>query len=511
MMDFLDPKQRRSHNIRLIIGYVLLAIALGLALRILIYQANGLSVKDGKVVQNGFVFVSSSPSSAKINLTGQANGQTYNDTTNTRITAQSGTYTLRLSRTGYRDWQRSLTVQGDSIEHIDYPLLVPQTLNTAKLTDYNAPPPLSTQSPDRRWILNQQPGVSGAAFDVYDLKDNKKVSSLKTSITVPTSLFGINQDGAQSLELVEWSNDNDHVLLRHVVGDQSEYVLVSHKAPETSINLTKQLQLTATATLTLQDKKFDHYFVLDPASSGALSTIALDGTKATPAVPVLTDVIAFKSYGTDTILYATNTGASADKVAVRMLQDGKSYTIRQVAKSPTYLLELSRYSNHWYAAVGVASENHVYEYKDPVEALQADPSQSLMPVDVMKVTAPNYVAFSDSSQYVAVENGQDFSVYDAENDRSHTYHVNKPLDAPQVHATWMDGYHLRMVSGGTVTMFDFDGTNIQSLEPALPGYLPFFDTGYQTSYAIDAPKGSTGTSAIQAEFGATPLRTPEDR
>ncbi len=509
MMDFLDPKQRRAHNIRLIVGYVLVAIALVLATTILIYQANGFGVKAGKVIQNGLVFVSSSPSPATIYL----NDQKYKDATDTRMVLQSGTYTMRLTRDGYRDWQRALTVEGGSVEHFDYPLLIPKTLSTTKILDYSAVPPLSTQSPDRRWILNQQPVTDGAVFDMYDLKDPKKIGSARTSITVPTSLFSINQDGPQSLELVEWSNDNDHVLLRHAVGEQSEYILVSRKAPETSLNLTKLLNLTATATLTLQDKRFDHYFVLDSASNGSLSTIALNDNKPEAAVPVLADVVAFKSYGTDTLLYATNTGASDGKVVVRMLENGKSYTIRQLAKTPNpkdYLLELSRYSNHWYVAVGVAAENHVYEYKDPVESMQSDPSLSLVPVDVMKITAPNYVSFSDNSQFLVVENGQDFSTYDAENDRSHTFHIDKPLDAPQVHATWMDGFRLRMVSGGSVTVFDYDGTNVQSLQSALPAYISFFDTGYQVSYAFQTPK-SANANPGQVEFSATPLRTVADQ
>jgi hypothetical protein len=98
MMDFLDPKRRRAHNIRLIVGYVLVAIALALATTILVYQANGFGVKQGKVIQNGLIFVSSNPSGATVNL----NGQQYKDATNTRIVLQSGTYTMRLNRDGYR-------------------------------------------------------------------------------------------------------------------------------------------------------------------------------------------------------------------------------------------------------------------------------------------------------------------------------------------------------------------------------------------------------------------------
>lgn len=500
-MDFLDPKQRHAHNVRLVIGYVLIAIALALATTVLFYQANGFGVKEGKVIQNGLVFVSSNPGDAAIYL----NGQRYKDNSNTRMVLQAGTYTMKLSRDGYRDWQRALTVEGGSVEHFDYPFLVPQNLLPAKVADYNSAPPLVLQSPDRRWMMNQLPGTP-ASFDVYDLKDPKKVTSLKTTMTVPSGIFGLPQEGVQSLTLVEWSNDNDHVLLQHKVGDQSEYILVSRKAPETSANLTRQLQLAPTDTLTLQDKKFDHYFMLDTAS-GVLSTLSLDEIQP---VQLLTGVIEYKTYGSDMVLYATTSGVNGDKAAIRLLQDGKTYPIRQVAKNPTYILELSSYGGHWLIAAGAPSESHVYVYSDPVEMLQKDAAQALVPVSVLKVTSPNYVAFSDNTQFVMVENGQDFAVYDAENERTHTYHMDKPLDAPQTHATWMDGFRLRLVSAGQTVIFDYDGTNMQTLEPTQPAYLPFFDTSYQTLYTINPPKAANAPAG-QVNFIATSMHTLKDQ
>lgn len=499
-MDFLDPKQRRAHDIRLVVGYILIGIALILATVILKYQADGFGVKEGKVIQNGLVFASSSPAPATIWL----NNEKFKDTTNTRMVLQSGTFTMRLTRDGYRDWQRALTVEGGSVEHFDYPLLVPKTLSPVKVADYATPPPLMAQSPDRRWIIAQQPLPQIApAFDMYDLKDPKKVISLTTTITLPASVLGLPQaDAVQSFEVVEWSNDNDHVVLRHINGDQSEYILLSRDEPETSINLTRQLQLPATAKLTLQDKKYDRYFVLDSANN-VLSTASL-GALAPKLVTILEGVLAYKTYGDNVILYATTTGATSDKTAIRLYQDKTSHTIRQVAKGPTYLLELSRYSDHWFVAVGAASENHVYVYRDPFEQLQKDPTQNLVPVDVVKLTAPNYVAFSDNSQFIMVESGQDFAVYDAENERSHVYRIGKPLDAPATHATWMDGFRMRMVSGGQMTIFDYDGTNVQSLGATQPAYLPLFDSSYQTLYMLAPPKATS-------IFQATSLRTAQDQ
>lgn len=499
MMDFLDPKLSRARNVRLFIGYILVAITLVLATVVLLYMASGFGVKQGKVIQNGLVFVSTSPGGSSIYL----NDKLQSDTTNAKLVLPAGTYTMRLTREGYRDWQRALTVEGGSVDRFDYPLLVPRTLATTNVAAYSTAPPLVTQSPDRRWLLVQQPG-GPATFDVYDIRDPKKVKAEKQSVSLPAGVAALPLSAGSVFKMVEWSNDNTHVLLQHIVGDKSEYIMMSHTEPEESVNLTAQLKLPASAELTLQDKRYDRYFV-HYLESLTLSEATLGGTEPNA---LLTGVIAFKSYGTDVILYATADGAARDKTSVKMYQDGDSYPIRQIAQDTTYLLDLSRYSDSWYVAVGSPSEDHVYVYRDPVEKLRQDASRVLAPVEVSKLDKPDYVEFSANSRFIMVENGLDVAVFDAENERSYTYKVDRPLDAPQSHMTWMDGYHLRFVSGNAATIFDYDGTNTQTLAASSPAFLPMFDTGYTTLYSL-AP-GADPAQPVQMLFTATPLRTVED-
>src|SRR5579863_5593930 len=104
-MDFLDPRKQRAYKIRLMIGYVLMTIAIGLAVVILVYNAYGYSIntKNGTVVQNGLLFVSSQPGGANIYLNG-----VYYGTSSSRLVLPSADYNLKLSRSGYRDWQRTI-------------------------------------------------------------------------------------------------------------------------------------------------------------------------------------------------------------------------------------------------------------------------------------------------------------------------------------------------------------------------------------------------------------------
>src|SRR5665213_2134399 len=109
-MDFLDPKKHRRHMIQLMVGYVLVGSAILIATIILLELAYGYGLKNGQVIQNGLVFVSSKPNPAEISF----NGKAIKARTNTRQVLQSGIYTMRLSLTGYQDWQQTIDVEGGS-------------------------------------------------------------------------------------------------------------------------------------------------------------------------------------------------------------------------------------------------------------------------------------------------------------------------------------------------------------------------------------------------------------
>lgn len=500
-MDFLDPKKNRSHQIRLMVGYVLMAIVVVLATTVLLYQAYGFGVKNGKVIQNGLVFVSSTPNPASIYMNGKLRGET-----NTRLLLEAGSYTMKLVREGYRDWQRAVTIGGGELERIGYPFLVPTSLVTNTLNAYTGKPAVEAQSPDRRWLLVAQPGTV-SKFDVYDLKDPKKLAQNKTQITLPDNVLTA-ATGAQTLEVTEWSNDNQHVLLQHTYSaGKFEYIMLDRKEPAKSVNVTAKLSLAPTMRITLQDKKYDRYFVHNTADQ-SLGTATLEK----PAVqPVLKDVLSYKTYGAATILYATAKDAAKGRTTITLHMDGTSYTLQAVSSASTYVLDISRYGGSWHTVFGSPADGRVYVYKDPVTVLNS--KRALVPESVLKVQGATRVSFSANSQFVAAEHGSTFAVYDIENDRSYTYSIDQTLDKPQPYAKWMDSERLQLVSGGKVYIFDYDGTNVQELVPGLPAYTPYFDTGYKYVYALANPTAEAlkATPTAKALLTMTSLRTAADQ
>src|SRR5436305_13910231 len=118
-MDYLDPRKRRAHNTRLIVGYVLVSIVIGLATYVLNQAANGygINVKTGQIIQNALLFADSKPGGAEIYL----DNQDKNTTTSARLILPTGNYLLTLKKEGYRDWSRQFTLNEQSVARYVYP------------------------------------------------------------------------------------------------------------------------------------------------------------------------------------------------------------------------------------------------------------------------------------------------------------------------------------------------------------------------------------------------------
>jgi hypothetical protein len=202
-------------------------------------------------------------------------------------------------------------------------------------------------------------------------------------------------------------------------------------------------------------------------------------------------------------LYASSKTATDGKVGMVLHDGDTSYFLREVNGGTNYVLDITKYSGDWYAAIGASNENKVYVYKDPQAQLNSTLGL-LVPVSVLKTVAPTQISFSANTQYIMSENGSQFSTYDLEYDKSFQFDTHAPLDAPQPYATWMDGSRLSYISGGKLFLVDFDGTNAQTLVNTSSSFLPMFSQNYKFLDTVS----KNGSSTV---LNTTALLTPADQ
>ena len=487
-MDFLDPNRLKQHRILLRFGYALAAVGIAIACVILLWQAYGYSVKNGKVVQDGMIFISSQPNPASIYINGVLNAAT----TDTRLTIQAGAYSFKLALNKYRPWQHVIVNLGGQVVHYDYPLLFPNQLSQTKISSFNAAPAFASQSISQQYLLV----ASVDNFTSFLLFDITNPTNAPTTLTLPAGIV-TPSNGAQSWQVIGWADDNQHLLLKHIYGTSSEFIELNISDPTQSININKTFKITPT-DVTLNNLKYNQYYFYD-ATSQTLSSAALNSNNNV-LIAVASNVLAFKSYQNNEILYVTANGAPAFQVAVDLLSNNISYLMRDLPAAPTYLLDMAGYSGDDYAVIGDSAYSFVDIYKNPLSQAKVMTNAKILPFRAIRIMQPNYESFAPTAQLIMVENGAAFAVYDIFNDAIYHYQAPLPLDPPQVHARWMDGDRLIYVSGGKITVADFDNTNRQTLSSALAQYRIFFAPDYRSYFTLDTASTSGSIELSQVSL-----------
>jgi hypothetical protein len=492
-MDFLDPKKKRAHKIRLYIGYFLMAIALGIGTLILLFESFGYDVnhKTGTVIQNGLVFVDAHPAAAQIYVNGKQEGQT-----DARLTLPAGQYSFELKRDGYRTWKRDFELEGSVIERLSYAFLFPEKLEPKDVQLYASQPTFATQSPDRKWLMTLQPG-SLTKFDVMDLSNQ---ANPVTAITLPDTLLNA-AAGDHKLETIEWSNDNRHVLIKHTYQGGDEFIMIDREDPNQSFSVNKTFNI-ALSQVALRDKKYDQLHLLE----GNGGVLRFGDVKTKNLALLASRVKSFKSYSDDVLLYMTEEGAPQDKILLNIRRGTNDYKIREFPKGAVYLTDITKFDDHWYTAAGVDTDHKVYVYKDVFDDVARDSPRPAPPVAVLRLQKLEYLSVSANTRFIGVQGGSEFATYDVEHDRQYRYDTKLTL-APDQKATWMDGHRWTINSEGQMVVVDFDGSNLQKLVPATSGFLPFFDRDYDNLYVM----GPSATVKDKPAITKSPVRIPSDQ
>ena len=471
-MDFLDPKKKKAHKRQLYIGYVLVGIAIFFAGVILLYAAFGYGFdRTGNVIQNGLVYIASTPENAEVNYKSTVSGEVRRVVTPDRLPIQAGEYEFEFLKEGYRPWQHKVDVHGGDVERLIYPFLFPEELKTSDISSYSKKPSFSSATPDRSKIVIAQPNKLGV-FDVIETNDPTKAA---TTVTLPSDVFALSTG---TLSPVEWSNDNRHLLLRHDYNKTTDFIIADIDQPETSINI-DTLFKREPKQVTLFDKKPDQFYML----LGNNQLLRADaGSKQ--AERVLNDVLAYKSHGDNRLVYVTSKKSKKNYASVFIRGDESSYKIRELRKSSSYLLDLAQHEDNWYVLTASSAANEAYIYRNPFETLSSGDDARILVSRTLAIEQPQYASFSENTQFITLQNDKKFATYDAYEDTEHYFEIESGFDDKASRATWMDGHRLMSSRKGKVIVFDFDGKNYQVLSTITPGTRPMFDRDYNRMLTI---------------------------
>ncbi|MFO0882286.1 MAG: PEGA domain-containing protein [Candidatus Saccharimonadales bacterium] len=484
-MEFLSPKEKRARTIKLFTGYALIAVLIGLATLVLVYLAQGYGYDPQKgVSRSGLVFFAAKPGTADIYVDGQKK-----DKTDARLTLDEGIHQTALKKDKYRDWTKTINVEGGSVLYLSYVRLFPVNIPLGITQAFTNAPAWTSQSLDRRWLV-LQPKTDTPTLQIYDLL--KPTTDPKT-VTLPVAQVSSEAGNFGALAPVEWSDDNKHLLLKQTLpSGKITYVVFDREDNAQTFNATKKLSLPDGYALSLRNKNFDRYYAFNQGTGEIRTADAKSGMQTVASV---TGVVSFKSYADDLILYTTYNNAAANQVNV-FVQSGNSDTYRLQAlpkdANNRYLLDMAKYDNSWYYITASSSDKKALMYKDPLSKIKPGNITPAAPRLALVINNPQFASFSDNTRFIGLQSGKQFVVFDAELNRVYRYQSALAIADTQ-QAKWMDGHRFSVVADGKESVFDFDGTNVQTLVNSRQEFPAYFDRDYQYVYTlVPQADGKTG-------------------
>lgn len=474
-MDFLDPKNKRSYNTRLVIGFTFSAAIIIFATIILALITSGFTIdtKTGQVVQNGLIFVNSTPVPANIYI-----NHSFIKKTNARLELRASSYAVSLYAPGYDTWSTSVYLLGGDVEELNYPLLVPIKPLVSTIAKYTSQPEVFTQTPNHNWLLVSSSNQANS-FDVYDMTNTKTAA---TTSTIPSNML-VSSAGANSFSVIQWASNNQDVLLEDQYNGTINYIVFNYLNPSASYNLNQTFTTTFTSAKLL-NSDYSTPLLYDATSQNLY--LGNESSKQTNLI--LSKVIDYTYYGTNSFLYATPDATDPSMTSIKYSNLTSTYLVKDVLPANKYLLNIQSYGGNNYYLVGGGG---IYDYIYYNLSNQPDGKQLPVPYTLMvNNTQPVKVLNSTGQRYISLQSGNNFSIYDIQTKDHYRYTLSDSLNGPN-NVSWLDDNRMIGFSNGQMIVFDFDGTNIFNIATANNNFAGLFSPNYNAAYYFNYNSGNS--------------------
>ena len=374
--------------------------------------------------------------------------------TPTRSNVKTGETTVRMSRSGYRDWRKTVAALPSTVRWLDYVRLVPQNVRTESVHTFAAVDDM-LESPDRKWAFVLTDKKTGA-MTLIDLGNPEDLKFDDVQLSSDQVSSGDNQE----YKLLEWDNASRYILIEHRYGDgQVEHLEYDRQDRETR-NLTRDFGMNLSQPH-FSGTSGDVIFALTGSDLRKI-----DYGNNSISAPLATNV-------TDYVLYSNSRIAFVSKVTtddkttqtVSIYDDGKVNDIKSYDDDDRTMIDFSRVNDVDYLAI--ARGETVAIYPDPLGSLTQSPDN--VSTDIAYLSSPggiDWMEMSRNGRFVLAGRGHKVVSYDIETTENYSFEMEREGE-PE----WLDDYHLLDVRNGVITMIEFDGQNDEHI---VSGRLPAF-------------------------------------
>jgi hypothetical protein len=402
--------------------------------------------KKGEVEQGALLQFRSFPSAATITL----DGQKLSFQTPGKRNVETGRHAVTMTEEGYQPWQKNFSVRPSELRWLSYARLIPSTIDTSSVKEYSSIAD-ALPSPDRKWIaLQAAPAMTD--MEIADIRDGKK--PLFTSFAIPTTAYTQKAGVVSTFSLVEWDFGSRYFIVKHVLGDMTEYLRVDRTDPANTVDLSTKLGVELT----------DIHF--SGTSGNVFYALTKDGTirkldinAGTLSQPLLDNVLSFRLYRDSDIAYTRQ--PEVGKISAGVIIDDKPSRVAVFDASSPVLIDINEYYSDYYLAIDHG--NTVDIYKSP----ESNQRQKL--VSFSTASPATWQRFSSNGRIIVVGSGTQFSSYDLETSEKFDVALPGTASDPTKPLQWLDDFYLVSTAGNEVRLSEFDGTNQHVISSGLEG------------------------------------------
>lgn len=472
---FKKPTKKQFIIRRIILSSVatlaVIIIATSAILFMLGYRLDG---GNGKLEQGALLQFDSAPNGADVFVDGQNIGSR----TAAKKTVVAGTHTIKISRTGYQDWNRTLDIEAGTLTWLDYARLVPNERPVETVTNHETLVGL-TISPDSKWAVAHEKSET-ATFQLVDLRSETVKS---TDLVIPIEKYSEpDVEGvAHSFSMMTWDSGSRYVLTKHLYRDQTEWLVVDTQNVDETVNVSRLLSVNFK---NLQFAGTSGKVLYGLTSDGAIRK--LDLSAATLSRAFVTHVDSFALFDNTILSYVGVDPEDATKRVAGVYRDGDeaSHILRSVV-SPDVSLKIATGKYYTDNFVAIAEGNVVTVLKGSYPTSSSQDDTSLAEVETLELSGVvSTLSFSPAGDYVLAQSGESFKSYEIEHDRADVGTV-KSADGKAVSTLkWLDDSHLWSDDNETLTMRDFNGINAFSIMKVQPGFSAGLSQNGRFFYAV---------------------------
>lgn len=430
-------------------------IVVGSILFILGYRIDS---DKGRLEQGSLLQFDSVPNGATIKI----DNMTLGAHTPAKQSVVAGQHDFTVTRSGYQDWNKTLSLQAGTLTWLDYIRLVPKNLPVESVASY-ASLYGEKASVDNKWIFIQE-RADAPTFQLVDLRAQQIKT---TAISLPASLYSeaTTAGVSHTFSLQSWDPGSRYVLVQHAYDDKTEYIVVDTQDPGSSVNVSRLLGVE------LSDVKFSGTSgnILYGLTDGIVRK--LDLSNATISRSLITNVKNFNLYDTNIITYVgTDTNDPTKQVAGLYREgDDAAQVLRTVNSADTKLtIDATRYYNDDYVAI--SEGNKVTILKGSFPSSNDNDTSSLKPfANFTQDDAIDRTQFSPDGDYLVVQSGLKFASYEVEHMRQ-TNAIVTTSETTSHELQWLDDAYLWAVYDGHLSIREFDGTNVHVIMAMQPGF-----------------------------------------